>query len=67
MGKVRTSAAFYRRGVPDSFTGFGTVSQGNYSIVSPTYLFAPNNIARPNINTKPKPKLLANKIGKPNK
>ena len=48
MGKVRTSAAFYRRGIPDSFVGFGTVAQGNYSIVSPTYLFAANNVARPN-------------------
>ena len=48
MGKVRTSSNLYRRGVPDSFTGFGTIAQSNYSIVAPTYLFAPNNVARPN-------------------
>ena len=53
MGKVRTSSNLYRRGVPNSFAGFGYVAQGNYSIVAPTYLFAPNNIARPNARPLP--------------
>ena len=34
-GKGRTSAIFYRRGVPNSFTGFGVLTQGNYPIVQP--------------------------------
>lgn len=34
-GKGRTSAIFYRRGVPNSFTGFGVLAQANYPIVQP--------------------------------
>lgn len=36
-GKGRTSAIFYRRGIPNSFTGFGVLTQGNYPIVQPQY------------------------------
>lgn len=36
-GKGRTSAIFYRRGVPNSFTGFGVLTQSNYPIVQPQY------------------------------
>ena len=39
MGKVRTSAIFYRRGIPNSNTGFAISVSGNLSIVQPTYLF----------------------------
>ena len=33
---VSTSAAFYRRGVPNSFKDFGLVATGNYTIFQPT-------------------------------
>lgn len=33
---VRTSAAFYYRGVPNSFKDFGLVATGNYTIFQPT-------------------------------
>ncbi len=36
-GKGRTSAIFYRRGVPNSFTSFGVLTQANYPIVQPQY------------------------------
>jgi hypothetical protein len=52
MGKVRTSAVFYRRGVPKSSTIFGAVAQGNYSIVSTDYLFSTNTGYTP----RPKPR-----------
>ncbi len=32
---VRTSAVFYRRGVPNTFTTFGNFASGNYYIVQP--------------------------------
>ena len=35
MGKLRTSAAFYYRGVPTTATNFGGIALGNYSIVKP--------------------------------
>jgi hypothetical protein len=34
-GKGRTSAIFYRRGVPNSFGSFGVLTQANYPIVQP--------------------------------
>jgi hypothetical protein len=37
MGKVRTSASFYRRGVPNDFHSFGYFTQANYPIVQPQY------------------------------
>jgi hypothetical protein len=33
---VRTTAAFYRRGVPNGFKDFGLVATGNYTIFQPT-------------------------------
>jgi hypothetical protein len=35
MGKVRTSAIFYRRGVPDQVAFFGVATQANYPVVQP--------------------------------
>lgn len=39
MGKVRTSAAFYRRGIPNSYSSFGLVCQSNFTVVNPTNKF----------------------------
>jgi hypothetical protein len=39
MGKVRTSAIFYRRGIPNTNNGFANSVNGNWSIVQPTFLF----------------------------
>ena len=33
---VRTSAAFYGRGVPKQFVDFGIVASGNYTVFQPT-------------------------------
>lgn len=33
---VRTSAAFYGRGVSNRFTDFGLVASGNYTVFQPT-------------------------------
>jgi hypothetical protein len=35
MGKVRTSASFYSRGVPKDFHAFGYFTQANYPILQP--------------------------------
>lgn len=35
MGKVRTSASFYSRGIPKDFHAFGYFTQANYPIVQP--------------------------------
>jgi hypothetical protein len=35
---VRTSAAFYRRGVPNTFKDFGKIATGNYTVGQPTSL-----------------------------
>ena len=35
MGKVHTSANFYRRGIPSGFHSFGYFTQANYPIVQP--------------------------------
>jgi hypothetical protein len=34
MGGVRTSAIFYSRGIPKNDPYMGTLSQGNYTVVS---------------------------------
>jgi len=39
MGKVATSAIFYRRGVPNNFPQFGVLVQANYPIVQPNTFF----------------------------
>lgn len=36
MPGVRTTTAFYRRGVPNVFTDFGHVATGNYTVFQPT-------------------------------
>lgn len=33
---IRTSAIFYRRGVPNGFKDFGLVATGNYTVFQPT-------------------------------
>ena len=33
---VRTTANFYRRGVPNAYNNFGYVASGNYSVGQPT-------------------------------
>lgn len=38
MGSVRTSAIFYYRGVPKTFTDFGLLASGNYPIFQPARL-----------------------------
>jgi hypothetical protein len=42
MGKVRTSANGYYRGIPSRVTYFGKLIQGNYTVVQPTYPFIRN-------------------------
>jgi hypothetical protein len=39
MGKVATSAIFYRRGVPNNYYPFGALVQGNYPVVQPNTFF----------------------------
>ena len=50
MGKVRTSAIFYRRGVPNQVALFGVATQANYPVVQPNsflnYNYVNNLIAR---------------------
>lgn len=36
MPGVKTSTSFYRRGVPNTFTDFGKLAAGNYTIFQPT-------------------------------
>jgi hypothetical protein len=35
MGKVRTGAIFYRRGIPNDLHLFGAFTQANYPIIQP--------------------------------
>jgi hypothetical protein len=42
MGKVRTSASFYRRGVPNSYSTFGLVAQSNFTVINPINKFIAN-------------------------
>jgi hypothetical protein len=50
---VRTSAIFYRRGVPNNFNNFAFISQANNTVVVPmhkylkTYQFYNRNILNP--------------------
>ena len=39
MANLRTSAAFYYRGIKNNNKQFGIAVQGNYSIVQPTGVF----------------------------
>jgi len=61
MGKLRTSASFYRRGIPNSQHGFGALAGNNFSMVSPIYLFTmPYNKNQNNNNNNNKNKLITN-------
>lgn len=48
MGKLRSSAIFYRRGVPDSAFLFGIALQRNYTIASVSLT---NRFPRPILRT----------------
>jgi hypothetical protein len=39
---VRTSANFYRRGIPNSYSNFALVSQSNFNVVNPINKFIAN-------------------------
>ena len=39
MGHIRTSANFYRRGIPNGVHVFGAYVLGNYVVPQPTSLF----------------------------
>ena len=43
MGKVRTSASFYGRGIPTHFHGFGASVLGNYNVVVPISKYMSGN------------------------
>ncbi len=47
---IRTSAAFYRRGVPNRFTDFGIVATGNYTIFQPTFPILNSSFFRKGMN-----------------
>jgi hypothetical protein len=36
MPGIRTSSAFYRRGVPNAFSDFAKIAAANYTIFQPT-------------------------------
>ena len=43
MGNIRTTANFYRRGIPNSYTGFAQVAQSNYTVAKPMNKFIATN------------------------
>ena len=43
MGNIRTSAIFYKRGIPNTYTGFAQVAQANYNIPQPVNKFIATN------------------------
>jgi hypothetical protein len=43
MAQLKTSASFYRRGIPNSYAGFANVAQANYSIPQPINKFIATN------------------------
>ena len=43
MGNIRTSANFYRRGIPNTYTGFTQVAQANYVVPQPINKFMSTN------------------------
>jgi len=47
---VRTSANFYRRGVPNSFIYFGKIVSGNYTVGQPTGLQINTNFFQSQFN-----------------
>ena len=40
---IRTTANFYRRGIPNSYTNFAQVAQANYTVPQPTHKFIATN------------------------
>lgn len=55
MGKNKTSSIFYRRGIPNNNPYFGSLVNGNYSIVQPIRLFQLQkqyNIVQPQLITQ---------------
>jgi hypothetical protein len=47
---VRTTAAFYRRGVPNGFKDFGLVATGNYTVFQPTTTLITSNFFSKGMN-----------------
>jgi hypothetical protein len=47
---VRTSANFYRRGIPNSFLYFGKIVSGNYTVGQPTNLQVNTNFFQSQFN-----------------
>jgi hypothetical protein len=47
---VRTSANFYRRGVPNSFINFAKIASGNYTVGQPTGLKINSNFFQSQFN-----------------
>jgi len=52
MGKLRTSAAYYRRGISNTDKNFAFAVQGNYPLVQPNILFR-NSILYPPVPPSP--------------
>ena len=52
MGKLRTSAAFYRRGISNTDPSFALAVQGNYPIVQPNFLYR-KSLLYPNYSSYP--------------
>ena len=49
---IHTTANFYRRGIPNNYTGFANVAQANYAIVKPINKFIRyNNFFNRNISS----------------
>jgi hypothetical protein len=40
---LKTNANFYRRGIPNTYTGFAQVAQANYTVPQPTAKFIATN------------------------
>ena len=47
---VRTTANFYRRGIPNSFLYFGKIVSGNYTVGQPTNLQVNTNFFQSQFN-----------------
>ena len=44
---ITTSANFYRRGVPNNYTGFGVLTTINYTVANNKQYFSSNSILSP--------------------
>ena len=47
MGKLKTSAVFYRRGVSNQNTNFSFAMQSNWPIVQPMWLYIASQSQKP--------------------